>query len=367
MRRKMSLEKTRETYHHHAVDASLIAMVPQLELWNKKKESPLIPLKVNSEVVDVKKSEKMSKEEFDEQLMLPKYLRGFISEANQLIPQNRIKFSHQVDKKMNRKISDDTIYSTRQAQLAKDKKEETYILGKIKDIYDTKEYERFKKRYDKDKTKFIMAQKDPQTFAKLEKIMDEYPDFIEEEVSGKIKKVAISPFELYRRENGYVTKYAKKNNGPKVVSLKYYDEKIGKYPLEITPENALKKKVILKHLNAWRTDVYFNKKTNEYELLGIKYSDLKYQNGKYGILKERYQELKKEEKVQLDSEFLFSLYCNDCIKVINDNNESVELLFSSRTNNSKNYVELKPIEKYNFDSKEYVGPYKNVSAGGSPY
>lgn len=363
MRRKMSLEKTRETHHHHAVDASIIAMSPQLKLWAMKKDSPLTSVKATSEIVDVETGEIVAEKEFNEQLMLPDHLLTFISEANQLIPQNRIKFSHQVDKKMNRKVSDATIYSTRQAQLAKDKEEVTYVISKIKDIYDTKEYEKFKKLYDKDKSKFIMAQKDPQTFAKLEKIMNEYSDFIEEEINGKVKKVSVSPFELYRRENGYVTKYSKKNNGPKVVQMKYYDTKIGNH-IDITPSNTSNKKVILQSLKPWRTDVYFNQQTQEYGLLGIKYSDLKYKNGAYGILEEHYQELKKAEKISEEAEFLFSLYRNDCIKVVNDSGESVELLFGSRTMNVKNYVELKPIEKYKFDPKEYVELYGVVSKVG---
>ena len=54
--------------------------------------------------------------------------------------------------------------------------------------------------------------------------------------NNKIKEVEVSPFELYRRENGYITKYAKKNNGPKVVQVKYYDKKVGNR-IDITHKN----------------------------------------------------------------------------------------------------------------------------------
>lgn len=360
MRRRMKLWKTRDTHHHHAVDASIIAMSPTLKLWATKDHPLLIPLKVNSEAVEVETSDKMPDDQFKKQLEFPK---RFLDDVKSLIPQNRIKFSHQVDKKMNRKVSDATIYSTRQAQTSKDKKEETYVIGKIKNIYDVKDYEAFKKIYDKDKTKFIMYQKDPQTFAKLEKIMEEYPDFIEVETNGKVKKQAISPFELYRRENGYVTKYAKKNNGPRIVQVKYYDNKIGSH-IDITPDNAKNKKVILQSLKPWRTDVYFNHETEEYELMGLKYSDLKSIQGQYGIPQSRYEEVKRDERVSDDSEFLFSLYRNDRIKVVNDEGESVELLFSSRNLSGRGYVELKPVDKVTFENKESVSFYGNVTPAG---
>ena len=40
LRRKWGLEKSRETYHHHAVDALIIAASSQLRLW-KKQNNPL--------------------------------------------------------------------------------------------------------------------------------------------------------------------------------------------------------------------------------------------------------------------------------------------------------------------------------------
>lgn len=362
MRRRMNLEKTRDTHHHHAVDASIIAMSPQLKLWTMEKHPLLVPLKSNSEVVDVETGELMPGKEFNKGIALDKKTE-FFNDVNHLIPQNRIKFSHQVDKKVNRKVSDATIYSTRQAKTTKDKKEETYVVGKIKNIYDSKDYESFKKVYDKDKMKFIMAQKDSKTFAKLEKIMAEYPDYIEVESNGKIRKQAISPFELYRRDNGYITKYAKKNNGPRIVQVKYYDNKLGNSYINITPDNAHNKQVVLQSLKPWRTDVYFNAETAEYEIMGLKYSDLKFIKGKYGVPKSRYDEIKQNEKVSDTSKFLFSLYRNDRIKVVNDEGESVELLFLSRTKSNRNYVELKPIEQESFEKDEVLSVYKKASSG----
>ena len=55
-------------------------------------------------------------------------------------------------------------------------------------------------------------------------------------------------------------------------------------PIDITPENS-KNKVVLQSLKPWRTDVYFNKNTGKYEILGLKYADLQFEKktGTYKI------------------------------------------------------------------------------------
>ena len=162
-----------------------------------------------------------------------------------------------------------------------------------------------------------------------------------------------------------MTKYAKKNNGPAIRTLKYYDSKLGSH-INITPKNSHNKKVALQSLKPWRTDVYFNDKTQEYEIMGLKYADLKFVNGEYGIPNTRYQEVKINEGVSEDAQFIMSLYRGDRIKVIDTiNDESVELLFSSRTiPTKKGYVELKPIDKTKFDSKQDVLFYGKVTPNG---
>lgn len=168
---------------------------------------------------------------------------------------------------------------------------------------------------------------------------------------------------MYRRDNGYITKYAKHNNGPKIVQIKYYDEKIvGNTPINITPLNAKNKRVILKKSNAWRTDVYYDNNTNKYEIMGLKYSDLCFVNGQYGITSKRYNEIKKAEKVANNSQFVFSLYNNDRIKVVNDKDESIELLFNSRSGNYPGYVTLKPIDRNSFEKGQNIKVYGKISS-----
>ncbi|WP_056970791.1 type II CRISPR RNA-guided endonuclease Cas9, partial [Liquorilactobacillus vini] len=360
LREKWNLEKSRETHYHHAVDASIIAVTPKLKLWKQAGYS-LFPEKVEEQEINIGIGEIVSDKRFAELVYTLPFEETYLNQLRHLEP--RIKFKHQVDKKMNRKVSDATIYATRMAQVGKDKRENRYFLGKIKDIYSLNGYIKFKKIYNKDKSKFLMYQKDPKTFNKLETILKGYPDSTElVQQSGKVKKVNVDPFEMYRQENGLIRKYSKRDNGPIIRSMKYYDSKVGN-SIDITP-NGAKNNVILQSINPWRTDVYYNYEKQDYEIMGIKYCDLRFYKGKYGITLEHYKEVKNKEGISRNAEFIFSLYRNDRIKVVDTgNNLSEEFLFGSRTNPSmKNYVELKPIDRKQYDT-ESVNVYGKVSNG----
>lgn len=256
-----------------------------------------------------------------------------------------------MDSKYNRKISDATIYAIRKAKLDKDKSEETYVLGKIKDIYSQAGYDSFIKIYNKDKSKFLMYHKDPQTFEKvIEEILRTYPS---KEVDDKNKEVSCNPFEKYKQENGPIRKYSRKGNGPEIKSLKYYDNKLGNH-IDITPESS-DNQVVLQSLKPWRADVYFNHQTKKYELMGLKYSDLSFEkgSGKYSISIEKYNSIKIVEGVDEQSEFKFTLYKNDLI-LIKDVEKGQEQLFRflSRNNKGKHQVQLKPLNKSDFEKGE---------------
>lgn len=394
------LAKTRDTHHHHAIDASIIASFPLLKAFDKAiklididketgeilkdkeavKKAREAELLTQWAVQNEKEFEKLDSEIFDFPLFKDVELANDIDN-----PENPVKFSHRVDKKANRAVANQTIYGTRQKQSVqtqgrgKNKREveisEEYIFGTIKNIYNVEDFTKFKKLYDeankKNDVKFLMQEKDPKTWEKLIEILKDYPDFEEKtQVDGKVKVMPASPFELYRRDNGFITKYAKHNNGPKVVSLKYYDSKVGSH-IDITPQNA-KNKVVLQSLKPWRTDVYFNPETQQYELLGLKYSDLKFTQSVYGITADAYERLKHSieadgtilwKPIGKNSEFRFSLYRNDRVKIVDDKGEEVELLFGSRAGNNEGYVEMKPIHKARFEGSEEVSFYGKTSSG----
>ncbi|MFC4652784.1 type II CRISPR RNA-guided endonuclease Cas9 [Lactococcus nasutitermitis] len=394
------LAKTRDTHHHHAIDASIIASFPLLKAFDRVtlinevdedtgeilKKIPIVSSRAYekeiSELYDFPLFKQVERANdignFSDTEIDKDGKKKFIEDPEK-IADNPVKFSHKVDKKANRAVANQTIYGTRMRETEIIKRGKTeisqdeYVFGTIKDIYNVDDFAKFKKLYDeakkKDELKFLMQVKDTKTWEKLEKILKEYPDFEEKtQVDGKVKIMPASPFELYRRDNGFITKYAKHNNGPKVVSLKYYDTKVGNH-IDITPSEA-KNKVLLQSLKPWRTDVYFNPETGLYELLGLKYADLKYTKGVYGITQEAYNNLKLGRTIKKDetiitagkpainskSEFCFSLYRNDQVKVEKDD-ESYELRFISIT-------EMKPLHMEKFIPNSEIPVYGNVGKEG---
>lgn len=363
LRRKWGLEKSRETYHHHAVDALIIAASSQLRLW-KKQANPLISYK-EDQFVDSETGEiiSLTDDQYKELVFKAPYAH-FVDTLRSKKFEDSILFSYQVDSKFNRKISDATIYATRKAKLDKEKKEYTYTLGKIKDIYSlgTKTpsktgFYKFLDLYNKDKSQFLMFQKDRKTWDEaIEKIMEQYRPFKEYDKTGKL--VDFNPFEKYRQENGLIRKYSKKRNGPEIKSLKYYDILLGKHK-NITPDGS-RNTVALLSLNPWRTDVYYNSEAKKYEFLGLKYADLCFEEGgAYGISEVKYKKIREKEGIGKNSEFKFTLYKNDLI-LIKDTETNCQQFFRfwSRTgkDNPKSFekhkIELKPYEKARFEKGE---------------
>lgn len=357
LRRHWGIEKTRDTYHHHAVDALIIAASSQLNLWKKQKNT-LVSYS-EDQLLDIETGELISDDEYKESVFKAPY-QHFVDTLKSKEFEDSILFSYQVDSKFNRKISDATIYATRQAKVGKDKKDETYVLGKIKDIYalGTKTpsktgFYKFLDLYNKDKSQFLVYQKDRKTWDEvIEKIMEQYRPFKESDKNGK--EVDFNPFEKYRIENGPIRKYSRKGNGPEIKSLKYYASKLGNH-IDITPKDS-NNKVVLQSVSPWRADVYFNKTTGSYEILGLKYADLQFEKGTgtYRISEEKYNDIKKKEGVDSDSEFKFTLYKNDLL-LIKDTETKEQRLFrflSRSMPNKKHYVELKPYSKDKFEKNE---------------
>ena len=361
LRRHWGIEKTRDTYHHHAVDALIIAASSQLNLWKKQKNT-LVSYS-EDQLLDIETGELISDDEYKESVFKAPY-QHFVDTLKSKEFEDSILFSYQVDSKFNRKISDATIYATRKAKLDKEKKEYTYTLGKIKDIYalGTKTpsktgFYKFLDLYKKDKSQFLMYQKDRRTWDEvIEKILEQYRPFKEKDKNGK--EVDFNPFEKYRIENGPIRKYSRKGNGPEIKSLKYYDNLLGRF-VDITPSES-KNPVALLSLNPWRTDVYYNTETRKYEFLGLKYADVCFEKGgSYGISKVKYNKIREKEGIGKNSEFKFTLYKNDLILIKDtETNRQQIFRFWSRTgkDNPKSFekhkLELKPYEKTRFEKGE---------------
>ena len=372
------LEKNRETHHHHAVDATLCAVSP----FVKTTPYQYVETESGKYMVNPETGESIPYNEYkkDNKRNYRSYKPKFNDFEKQLIPREinpRIKFSHQVDKKVNRKVSDATIYSTRtvtETEVKRGKEianQETYVIGKIKDIYTVDGWEAFHKKQDK----LLMKDHDEQTYQKLMTIAETYKDVKEVQTdNGKYKKIKVSPFKRYCEENNVpgVQKYSKKGNGPLIKSVKFYDKKIGSH-INITKDENGKlidktsnnKKVILQQLTLWRTDVYYDEIKDQYHLMGIRYNHLKFMNnGLYGIPEKEYNNIKESEQIPKHATFVFSLYIKDFVKIKDQSGNSISGLFFGRSGSFKNYFIMKPEERPKYNKKENVPIFGNATSSG---
>jgi len=346
MRKNLHLKKDRdESNAHHAIDALLIAY--SVLGYNAYR-------KIQSEVIDFETGEILDESLWNDVMSEDKYEEVFYNEKWIKIRgklnsyERKVKFWYMVDHKCNRQLTDQTIYGTRQID------GKTYQVGKL-DIRDKKGYETFKKILKKDKNRFLIARNDPKTFENLLQIMNDYSD-------------KDNPFVAYEEETGdYIRKYAKKHNGARLGKLRYLNGELGSC-VDVSHKYGFEKgskRVILGSLKPYRADVYFNKDTNKYRIIGIKYSDIVCKNGDYYINTDAYNRIlikdglisegqTYEDLKQLGFEFKLSFYKNDIIKYTLDDKTYIER-FLSKNDTSKNYVETKPVDKNKFEKQHIFG------------
>ncbi|MDU0997044.1 MAG: type II CRISPR RNA-guided endonuclease Cas9, partial [Staphylococcus lugdunensis] len=274
-------------YKHHAEDALIIANADFLFKENKKLKavnSVLEKPEIESKQLDIQVD---SEDNYSEMFIIPKQVQDIKDFRN-------FKYSHRVDKKPNRQLINDTLYSTRK------KDNSTYIVQTIKDIY-AKDNTTLKKQFDKSPEKFLMYQHDPRTFEKLEVIMKQYAN-------------EKNPLAKYHEETGeYLTKYSKKNNGPIVKSLKYIGNKLGSH-LDVTHQfKSSTKKLVKLSIKPYRFDVYLTDKG--YKFITISYLDVLKKDNYYYIPEQKYDKLKLGKAIDKNAKFIASFYKNDLIKL----------------------------------------------------
>ncbi|MBD5096196.1 MAG: type II CRISPR RNA-guided endonuclease Cas9 [Lachnospiraceae bacterium] len=342
MRVNMKLDKNRqESYSHHAVDAMLIAYSQMGYDAYCKLQGKFIDFETG-EILNEKMWQKnMTKEVYQQYLYGMKWtnIRNNISNAE-------VKYWHYVDKKFNRGLCNQTIRGTIEVD------GKIYKINKL-NIRTKDGYSTFKKlAFDEKKRERLLVYKnDRKTFDDLITICKDYSD-------------ATNPFIQYEKETGdCVRKHSKKHNGPKIISLKYIGGEVGTC-IDISHKYGYEKgskKVILEHLNPYRMDVYKDKKTHEYRLIGIKQSDVKCENGRYFIDDNAYKSILVSEKMLMPEqklhelsetyEFVLSFYRGEIIQY-EKNSKIYTELFWSRTKNRKNNIETKPIDKLKFKDKD---------------
>ncbi len=341
MRVNLSLGKDRdESFAHHAVDAMLIALSQMGYDAFRARQKDIVDFETG-EIINGSAWENQ-----DEMYKTVLYQEKWKNIKDNIIEaEPNIKYWHKVDKKCNRGLCNQTIYSTRKCD---DKIWKVDKLN-IRDKDDVKKLIYMIQNGKEDK--ILMAQNDPKTFANLKYILDEYSD-------------CENPFVSYEKETGdLVRKYSKKHNGPKITYLKYMVEEVNSC-IDISHKYGHEKgskKVFLAQLVPFRTDVYYNNNSGKYYLIGIKQSDIKCKGNQYIIDEEKYTDnliqnglLKEGQKIEdlekLGYLFKFSIFKNDTIE-FEKKGELIKCRFLSQNSASKNRIEVKPIGKKDYESR----------------
>lgn len=322
LRRKWKFKKERnQGYKHHAEDALIIANADFVfKEWKKLEKQNKV---LANQPIEEKEAENMANIESDEKykeiFVIPHQIQGIKDFKD-------YKFSHRVDKKANRELVNDTLYSTR-----KDEKGDTYTINNIKNLYD-KDNDSLKKLIQKSPEKLLMYHHDPQTYKKLKTIMDQYSN-------------EKNPLYKYHEETGsYLTKYSKKNNGPIIKKIKYKGKKLNAH-LDITGDYpGSNNKIVKLSLKPYRFDVYLD--NNQYKFVTVKNLDVIKKEGFYEIDAEKYKEAKVNKKISENAQFVASFYNNDLIKVDGDLYRVIGV-----NDDQRNVVELNMVD---ITFKEYL-------------
>lgn len=166
------------------------------------------------------------KVEDDEKYLDSKYIEYISNLKNVKV----IKFSHKIDTKPNRKIADETIYSTRIIE------GNERLIKKYPNIYDPKFNHLTEDILNGKEDKYLMKRHDYQTFEKIKVIiLNHYEMFkndskyYSKKKNGEIELKGENPLTEYKEEHGFITKYSKKGNGPNITSIKYDSENLGNH------------------------------------------------------------------------------------------------------------------------------------------
>lgn len=354
LRSKIGIKKSRdESYFHHAIDAATLTIMSQQSHFNTIFENVQIDNKsvnIDTDGIPVFEDKDFLTETFMRKLVpLKELAEGH--EFKEGVPfrfvESNIKVSHKVDKKPNRAVSDQTIYSTRQTESGEK------VVKKYKDIYDPKFLDVAKDILANEaRNKYLMAIHDPKTFEKIENIVNNY--------YAEFKTLKENPLAVFKEQHGCVRKYAKHGNGAQVHTLKYLEDTLNSH-IDITPNyesnnNPKKKKrVVLLQIKPYRTDFYVNEK-GQYKFLTIRRKDVKYfaNSNLYCINEDFYTAEKHRKGIDATYQFLFSMHRDELLyieRVIKNSDKSTYISkdiwkFTATNNDTTNIIEVKPVHYY---------------------
>ena len=315
LRRRARFDKEREKGHaHHAIDALIVAAIGRMRIFDffstfDMNETGAVFHKETGEILD------------DEEVFDNKFI-NFIRNLRNY--ESKIKYSHKVDRKPNRTLSNQTIYATRE------KDGEIYTIGKYNNIYnlDRQEAEKLIKKLIKRPEDFFIAKYNPDVLETILKIIEDY-------------KNSSNPFAAYYDDHGYILKDGK----VPVKTLRYYRERAGVH-MDITHKyESSRNPVILKSIKSVRIDLYLNHE-GKYKYIGVPYHWFKKEGSRYVLNMEKYNEEKAKSYKQIDDsyEFQFSLYKNDLFSYEKDG-EQYFRIFRGDNSPRENKLEVDYVSK----------------------
>lgn len=339
IRKIWKFHKSRELSHaHHAQDALIILSAEKI-LNSLKNVRDYNNGEADESFVDLKTGEILTDKQYKE---LFKYEYGCkIKEFT------KYRYSHYVDKKVNRQLTNETIYSTRMVkELDKKGKKETeneYIISKHTGIYskNNKTLKNFFKD-EKKQQQLLMYHNDYKTFEKFMKVYNEYRN-------------ESNPFYAYYNEHKkFITKYAKKDDGPPVMSIKYRESLLGNH-LDLSHKYGAKdKKVVMLTIPALRTDIY--KKGNLYKFITVTYLMIRDKGKYYQLNSEVYENAMKNKEIDKTYKFQFSLYSGDVFEIEQDKQKE-KFKFKGVNNDKRNTIEVDYLDKFN---SNYIDAIKEL-------
>jgi len=310
------LEKNRDQYHHHAIDALIAARLSEQKLIRN-----LLWMDRTKEI-----DEETGEVIFNNSPIEDGRLIRFVKSLAEFGPED-FRYSWKVDKKPNRSFSDETIYSTRTIN------DEEMVIKKEKDIYSltSDNIARFFTE-GKKRRELLAYHHDRETYDRLKAIYEQYNH----------EKY---PYAAYKEEHGDIRKYAKKDNGPAIKQLKYIDSRLGSH-LDISHNyNPNDKKIVLQQISPYRTDFYQNP-DGAIKFVTIKYADMKKEGDEFLIDSDLYQKKLKDKKIMPEARFIGSFNRNEIIRITNkekDGLRSESWRFIATNSDKQNKVEVKSI------------------------
>jgi len=354
LRGKIGIKKSRdENYFHHAIDAATLTLLTQQSHFSKVFDNIMIENKdveINTDGIPVYDYKDFITETFMQKLVPLRELaeeHEFKDDVPFRFIESKIKISHKVDKKPNRSVSDQTIYSTRQTV------EGELVVKKYKDIYDPKFLSLAQDIIDKKaQSKYLMAKHDPKTFEKLEEIVNQY--------MREYKELKENPFNIYFTNHGSVQKFSKKDKGPAIKSITYFDGRLNSHidisnNYESSSKTGNRKRVVLQQISPYRTDFYVNDK-NQYKFVTVRRNEVRYSESKdiYFINEDWYQGQLARKGIDKSFNFLFSMHRDELmyIEKLEKNKDGSTInvkdiwKFTATNNDVNNQIEVKPVHYY---------------------